>query len=135
LYSNGNENTAVTGGWSVAGAEKTGSYINFDVQGGTSSSKSANAFTNNSISLAAYSKVIFSITVLGGQDYEFTFGVGSASNTTNLASTTVIVGGEASVNISSVSSGYIRVSVWVNRYNDETSGEAKMRVTRVRLVI
>lgn len=137
LYKSGNTYNAVTGGWSVAEHASTGGsfdsvltlnddsmLLSTEVFGG--SVVYANAFTNNSIDLTGVNTLKFKITGIGDQisatnpsgdvqNFRFSLVVANARPTTQSPTFTadlrILATGEYSVDVSSISAGY--VGVWI----------------------
>ncbi len=137
LYKSGNTYNAVTGGWSASEHPSTaGSFDNVltlnddsmllstEVFGG--SVAYANAFTNNSIDLSKVNTLKFKITGIGDQisgtnpsgdvvNFRFSLAVANARPTTQsptfAADLRILATGEYSVDVSSISAGY--VGVWI----------------------
>lgn len=137
LYKSGNTYNAVTGGWSVAEHGSTGGsfdsvltlnddsmLLSTEVFGG--SVAYANAFTNNSIDLTGVNTLKFKITGIGDQitgtnpsgdvqNFRFSLVVANARPTTQSPTFTadlrILATGEYSVDVSSISAGY--VGVWI----------------------
>lgn len=137
LYKSGNTYNAVTGGWSVAEHGSTGGsfdsvltlnddsmLLSTEVFGG--SVVYANAFTNNSIDLTGVNTLKFKITGIGDQisatapsgdvqNFRFSLVVANARPTTQSPTFTadlrILATGEYSVDVSSISAGY--VGVWI----------------------
>lgn len=137
LYKSGNTYNAVTGGWSVAEHASTGGsfdsvltlnddsmLLSTEVFGG--SVAYANAFTNNSIDLTGVNTLKFKITGIGDQisatnpsggvrNFRFSLVVANARPTTQSPTFTadlrILATGEYSVDVSSISAGY--VGVWI----------------------
>lgn len=137
LYKSGNTYNAVTGGWSVAEHASTGGsfdsvltlnddsmLLSTEVFGG--SVAYANAFTNNSIDLSEVNILKFKITGIGDrisatnpsgdvQNFRFSLVVANARPTTQnptfAADLRILATGEYSVDVSSISAGY--VGVWI----------------------
>ena len=137
LYKSGNTYNAVTGGWSVAEHASTGGsfdsvltlnddsmLLSTEVFGG--SVAYANAFTNNSIDLTGVNTLKFKITGIGDQisgttpsgdvqNFRFSLVVANARPTTQSPAFTadlrILATGEYSVDVSSISAGY--VGVWI----------------------
>lgn len=138
LYKSGNTYNAVTGGWSVAEHTSTGGsfdsvltlnddsmLLSTEVFGG--SVAYANAFTNNSIDLTGVNTLKFKITGIGDQisgtnpsgdtqNFRFSLVVANARPTTQAptfaADLRILATGEYSVDVSSISAGY--VGVWIS---------------------
>ena len=138
LYKSGNTYNAVTGGWSVSEhASSGGSFdgvltlnadsmlLSTEVFGG--SVAYANAFTNNSIDLTGVNTLKFKITGIGDQisatnpsgdtqNFRFSLVVANARPTTLTptfaADLRILATGEYSVDVSSISAGY--VGVWIS---------------------
>lgn len=138
LYKSGNTYNAVTGGWSVSEhASPGGSFdgvltlnadsmlLSTEVFGG--SVAYANAFTNNSIDLTGVNTLKFKITGIGDQisattpsgdtqNFRFSLVVANARPTTQnptfAADLRILATGEYSVDVSSISAGY--VGVWIS---------------------
>lgn len=138
LYKSGNTYNAVTGGWSVSEhASSGGSFdgvltlnadsmlLSTEVFGG--SVAYANAFTNNSIDLTGVNTLKFKITGIGDQisatnpsgdtqNFRFSLVVANARPTTQnptfAADLRILATGEYSVDVSSISAGY--VGVWIS---------------------
>lgn len=138
LYKSGNTYNAVTGGWSVSEhASLGGSFdgvltlnadsmlLSTEVFGG--SVAYANAFTNNSIDLTGVNTLKFKITGIGDQisatnpsgdtqNFRFSLVVANARPTTQnptfAADLRILATGEYSVDVSSISAGY--VGVWIS---------------------
>ena len=138
LYKSGNTYNAVTGGWSVSKHLSTdGSFdrvltlnadsmlLSTEVWGG--SVAYANVFTNNSIDLSKVNTLKFKITGIGdrisGQnpsgdivDFRFSLVVANARPTTQTptfaADLCILATGEYSVDVSSISAGY--VGAWIS---------------------
>lgn len=137
LYKSGNTYNAVTGGWSVAEHGSAGGsfdsvltlnddsmLLSTEVFGG--SVAYANAFTNNSIDLTGVNTLKFKITGIGDQisatnpsgdvqNFRFSLVVANARPTTQIPTFTadlrILATGEYSVDVSSISAGY--VGVWI----------------------
>lgn len=137
LYKSGNTYNAVTGGWSVSKHGSTGGsfdgvltlnadsmLLSTEVFGG--SVAYANAFTNNSIDLSKVNTLKFKITGIGDQisgqnpsgdivNFQFSLVVANARPTTQnptfAADLRILATGEYSVDVSSISAGY--VGVWI----------------------
>ena len=138
LYKSGNTYNAVTGGWSVSEHASTGGsfdgvltqnadsmLLSTEVFGG--SVAYANAFTNNSIDLTGVNTLKFKITGIGDQisatnpsgdtqNFRFSLVVANARPTTQnptfAADLRILATGEYSVDVSSISAGY--VGVWIS---------------------
>lgn len=137
LYKSGNTYNAVTGGWSVPQIPSTGGsfdgvltlndnsmLLSTEVFGG--SVAYASAFTNNSIDLSKVNTLKFKITGIGDQisatnpsgdvqNFRFSLVVANARPTTQSPTFTadlrILATGEYSVDVSSISAGY--VGVWI----------------------
>ena len=136
LYKEGNTYNAVTGGWSASEHNNTGGtfdgmltlnddsmLVSTEAAGG--SVMYGNAFTNNSIDLSGVSTLKFKITGIGntsGQNpsgdivnFRFSLVVASARPTTQsptfAADQRILATGEYSIDVSSISTGY--VGVWI----------------------
>lgn len=137
LYKSGNTYNAVTGGWSVPQIPSTGGsfdgvltlndnsmLLSTEVFGG--SVGYANVFTNNSIDLTGVNTLKFKITGIGDQisgtypsgdtvNFRFSLVVADARpttpNPTFAADLRILETGEYSVDVSSISAGY--VGVWI----------------------
>lgn len=148
LYKSGNTYNAVTGGWSVSKHSSTGGsfdgvltlnadsmLLSTEVWGG--SVGYANAFTNNSIDLTGVNTLKFKITGIGDQisatnpsgdvqNFRFSLVVANARPTTQSPTFTadlrILATGEYSVDVSSISAGY--VGVWIT-----TAGYIKTTLT------
>lgn len=142
LYKSGNTYNAVTGGWSVAEHGSTGGsfdsvltlnddsmLLSTEVFGG--SVAYANAFTNNSIDLSEVNTLKFKITGIGDQisgttpsgdtqNFRFSLVVANARPTTQTptfaADLRILATGEYSVDVSSISAGYVGVWISTIRY-------------------
>lgn len=136
LYKSGNTYNAVTGGWSVAEHGSTGGsfdsvltlnddsmLLSTEVFGG--SAAYANAFTNNSIDLTGVNTLKFKITGIGAtnpigdvKNFRFSLVVANARPTTQSPTFTadlrILATGEYSVDVSSISAGY--VGVWITTF-------------------
>lgn len=142
LYKSGNTYNAVTGGWSVSEHTSTGGsfdgvltlnadsmLLSTEVFGG--SVAYANAFTNNSIDLTGVNTLKFKITGIGDQisattpsgdtqNFRFSLVVANARPTTQTptfaADLRILATGEYSVDVSSISAGYVGVWISTIRY-------------------
>ena len=147
LYKSGNTYNAVTGGWSVSKHTSTGgSFDNVLTLNADSMLLSteawgggvgyANAFTNNSIDLTGVNTLKFKITGIGNTAYsdkegntrKFRFSLAVANarptnqNPTFAADLHISATGEYSVDVSSISAGY--VGIWIT-----TGGYIKTTLT------
>nr|DAZ45378.1 MAG TPA: hypothetical protein [Caudoviricetes sp.] len=147
LYKSGNTHNAVTGGWSVSKHPSTGGsfdgvltlnddsmLLSTEVWGG--SVGYANVFTNNSIDLTGVNTLKFKITGIGNTAYsdkegntrKFRFSLAVANarptnqNPTFAADLHISATGEYSVDVSSISAGY--VGIWIT-----TGGYIKTTLT------
>ena len=147
LYKSGNTYNAVTGGWSVSEHPSTGGsfdgvltlnddsmLLSTEVWGG--SVGYANVFTNNSIDLTGVNTLKFKITGIGNTAYsdkegntrKFRFSLAVANarptnqNPTFAADLHISATGEYSVDVSSISAGY--VGIWIT-----TGGYIKTTLT------
>lgn len=147
LYKSGNTYNAVTGGWSVSEHPSTGGsfdgvltlnddsmLLSTEVWGG--SVEYANVFTNNSIDLTGVNTLKFKITGIGNTAYsdkegntrKFRFSLAVANarptnqNPTFAADLHISATGEYSVDVSSISAGY--VGIWIT-----TGGYIKTTLT------
>lgn len=146
LYKSGNTYNAVTGGWSVAEHGSAGGsfdsvltlnddsmLLSTEVFGG--SVAYANAFTNNSIDLTGVNTLKFKITGIGDQisgtapsgdvqNFRFSLVVANARPTTQVPTFTadlrILATGEYSVDVSSISAGYVGVWITTVGYNKTT---------------
>ena len=147
LYKEGNIYNAVTGGWSVSEHTKTGGtfdgmltlnddsmLVSTEAWGG--SVGCGNVFTNNPIDLSGVNTLKFKITGIGNTsgtnpagdtvNFRFSLVVASARPTTQIptfaADQIILATGEYSVDVSSITTGY--VGVWIS-----TVGYAKTTLT------
>ena len=147
LYKSGNTYNAVTGGWSVSEHPSTGGsfdgvltlnddsmLLSTEVWGGNVGY--ANVFTNNSIDLTGVNTLKFKITGIGNTAYsdkegntrKFRFSLAVANarptnqNPTFAADLHISATGEYSVDVSSISAGY--VGIWIT-----TGGYIKTTLT------
>lgn len=146
LYKSGNIYNAVTGGWSVPKTPSTGGsfdgvltlndnsmLLSTEVFGG--SVAYASAFTNNSIDLSKVNTLKFKITGIGDQisgttpsgdvvNFRFSLVVANARPTTQTptfaADLRILATGEYSVDVSSISAGYVGVWITTVGYNKTT---------------